>query len=137
MHRGSKPVRYGEFRPRGTRELRYNEAQQQWRAVEQRNSNLRRPRRRLLRRIALTISTFLSLGVFEALSPKQPFFETLGFTEAVAEKSGLNLKATECHDRGRTYFRRIASYPRLQDGRDAEVVILQRCAKSLEAFAAQ
>jgi hypothetical protein len=91
----------------------------------------------LLRRIALTISTLVTLGVFGALPPKEPFFETLGFTEAVAEKSGLNLKVTECHDRGRTHFRRIASYPRLQDGRDAEVVILQRCAKSLEAFAAQ
>jgi hypothetical protein len=91
----------------------------------------------LLRRIALTISTLVTLGVFGTLPPKEPFFETLGFTQAVAEKSGLNLKATECHDRGRTYFRRIASYPRLQDGRDAEVVILQRCAKSLEAFAAQ
>jgi hypothetical protein len=136
MHRGSKPVRYGAFRPRGTGKRRDNEAQPQWREVDQRGSNPHRHRRRLLRRVALTISALVTLGGFGALSPKEPFFETLGFTHAVVEKSGLNLKATECHDRGRTYFRRIASYPRLQDGRDAEVVILQRCAKSLEAFAA-
>ena len=58
-------------------------------------------------------------------------------TQAVADKqskTGIERETSECHERGRVYFRSILSYPRLQDGRDAEMVIFQRCEKSPEAF---
>lgn len=39
-----------------------------------------------------------------------------------------------CYRKGITYYREIGSYPNLSDGRDANTVIGERCARSKLAF---
>lgn len=39
-----------------------------------------------------------------------------------------------CRYKGQDYFKEIGSWPRLSDGRDAEQVVRERCARSVQAF---
>ncbi len=39
-----------------------------------------------------------------------------------------------CEDKGEAYFKDLGSWPRLSDGRDAEAVVKERCARSDSAF---
>ena len=54
-----------------------------------------------------------------------------------SRSSGSSSFATShagCVDLGIDYFRRIGSFPRLSDGRDARSVASERCSRSISAF---
>lgn len=58
------------------------------------------------------------------------FVSLLGLSACSSEKEELEA----CYRKGITYYREIGSYPSLSDGRDANTVIGERCARSKLAF---
>lgn len=57
-----------------------------------------------------------------------------GLYSCMSGSSERTAAYNQCIEKGKAYFKEIGSWPRLSDGRDAEVVAAQRCSNTHGAF---